>query len=136
MFHLSTAALLCVSGAAVVSIAAFDGRSEAHQVHVEPAHGLRCEVITRDLGDAVDISGKVTSDRALSGNYALKIRKSSGGGQAIIDQSGAFSVGPGRTATLGQATLGGSPGAYEADLDLTVNGQRLRCLGAGTQTDI
>ena len=136
MFQLSTAALICLSGAAVVSLVAFDGRSDVHQVYVEPVHGLRCAVITRDLGDAVEISGKITSDHAVHGDYALTIRKASGAGQAIIDQSGAFSVASGRTTTLGQATLGGSSGAYEADLELTVNGQRLRCLGAGTQTDI
>ena len=136
MFQLSTAALICLSGAAVVSLAAFDGRSDAHQVHVEPAHGLRCAVITRDLGDAVEISGKITSDHAVQGDYALTIRKASGAGQAIIDQTGAFSVASGRTTTLGQATLGGSSGSYKAELQLTVKGQHLRCLGAGTQTDI
>lgn len=136
MFQFSTAALICLSGAAVVTLTAFDGRTDAHQVHLEPAQGLRCAVITRDLGDAVEISGKITSDHAVHGNYELTIRKASGAGQAIIDQSGAFSVTSGRTTTLGQATLGGSSGSYMADLELTVDGQRLRCLGAGTQTDI
>lgn len=136
MLQLPTVAALCLSGAAVVSLASFGGETDARTVSLEPVHGLRCAVVTRDLGDSVEISGKVTSDKAVRGDYALKIRNASGGGHAIIDQSGEFSVDPGRTTTLGQATLGGVSGSYQAELELTINGQRLRCLGAGTHTDI
>lgn len=135
MVPFSTAALVCIAGAAV-SVAAFADKTHIHTISVERAPGLRCAIVTRDFGDAVEISGKVTADHAVSGDYALKIRNASGAGQAIINQSGPFSVTSGRTTTLGQATLGGPSRSYEADLELTVNGQRLRCLGAGIETDI
>lgn len=135
MVRFSTAALICITGAAV-SMAAFADKTRVTQVSVEDAPGLRCAIVTRDIGDAVEISGKVTADHTVSGDYALKIRNASGAGQAIIDQSGPFSVASGRTTTLGQATLGGTSQSYEADLELIVDGQRLRCLGAGIKTDI
>lgn len=136
MFQLPAAAVVCLSSAALVGTIAFDSGAEAHDISFEPAHGLRCAVITRDFGDTVEIGGKVTSDRSVSGNYTLKIKKVSDTGHAVVDQSGDFSVTSGRTITLSQATLGGTSGSYETHLELTVNGQRLRCLGAGTRTDI
>lgn len=136
MFQMPTTALICISGAAVISIAGAASQTGAHQAHVGPALGLRCEVVTRDLGDSVEFSGKITADHALAGDYTLKIRKVSGAGHAMIDQSGAFSVASGRTATIGQATLSGSPGHYKADLELNLDGQSLHCLGAGAQTEI
>ena len=135
MAQFSTAAFICLAGAAL-SMAAFADKTNVPHVAVEEAPGLRCAIVTRDLGDAVEISGKVTADHSVSGDYALQIRNASGAGQAIIDQSGAFSVTSGRTTTLAQATLGGAPGSYVAALELTVDGQRLRCLGAGQQTAI
>ena len=135
MVQFSTAAIICLTGAAV-SMAAFADKTQVRQVAVEEAPGLRCAIVTRDLGDAVEISGKVTADHAVSGKYVLKIRNASSAGQAVIDQSGSFSVTSGRTTTLGQATLGGASQSYKADLELTVDGHRLRCLGAGIETDI
>ncbi|MEL7255659.1 MAG: curli-like amyloid fiber formation chaperone CsgH [Pseudomonadota bacterium] len=128
-------AMICASGAAVISIASLTGQTDAHQMRTQ-ALGLRCEVVTRDLGDAVEIAGKVTSDRKVRGDYTLHIRNVSDQGDALIDQSGAFSVGAGRTKTLGQATLGGAPGHYDADLTLTIDGARVTCLGTGADIEI
>lgn len=136
MFQLSTATLICLSGMAVAGFAAFDVESGTRLAHSETLDSLRCSVVTRELGHAVEISGKVTAQEEVNGDYTLRIRKASGSGDAIIHQSGAFSVSSGRTSTLGEATLSGTGGSYMADLELTVNGQILRCLGASTDSAI
>lgn len=135
-FHFPKAIPLVLAAGAALSAAALSGQGEAHETGAHPAPGLTCAIVTRDLGGMVEISGVVRSDRDTSGAYELKIRQASGAGHATIDQAGEFSAPPGRNVTLGEATLGGTPGSYEADLTLTVNGQRLRCLGADDRTDI
>lgn len=125
-----------LAGAVALTLSGIVTRGDAHETGERPGGGVRCAVVTRDLGDAVEISGKVTADRAVSGAYALSIRQSGSAGQAMIDQSGDFTAGPGRTVTLGEAVLGGAPAGYRAELELTVNGQRLRCRGADDRTDL
>ena len=131
-----TPAALCLAAGSAIALTGFVNRTDAHETVTPDTGGLRCVVVTHDLGDAVEISGKVTSDHAVSGAYALTIRQSSSGGQAMIDQSGDFTVAKGRTVTLGQATLGGAPQSYRAELTLTVDGQRLRCHATDDLTDI
>lgn len=129
-------AAVIVAGGAALALAGTVGETRAHETAPQVPGGLRCAIVTHDLGDAVEISGTVTAERAVDGSYALTIRQKSAGGQAMIDQSGDFSVAPGRTVRLGEAVLGGSPGAYKAELDLIVDGQRLRCRGADHDTDL
>jgi len=133
---LPTAALVILAAGSATAFGAFVGQGEAHETARASADGLRCAVVTRDLGDTVQISGKVTAERDVSGTYALSIRQSSGGGQAEIDQGGEFTVGAGRTVTLGEATMGGTAQSYTADLELTVGGQRLRCRPAADTKDL
>ncbi|MEQ8895858.1 MAG: curli-like amyloid fiber formation chaperone CsgH [Roseovarius sp.] len=131
-----TAALVILAAGSATAFGAFVGQGEAHETARASAEGLRCAVVTRDLGDAVQITGKVTAERDVSGQYELSIRQTSGGGQAVIDQGGDFTVGAGRTVTLGEATMGGTAQSYTAELDLTVNGQRLRCRPATDTKDL
>lgn len=133
---LPTAALVILAAGSATAFGTFVGKGEAHETARVTAEGLRCAIVTRDLGDAVQISGKVTAERDVSGDYALSIRQSSGGGQAVIDQGGEFTVAAGRTVTLGEATIGGTAQSYIADLELTVNGQRLRCRPAADTKDL
>ncbi|WP_157933040.1 curli-like amyloid fiber formation chaperone CsgH [Roseovarius salinarum] len=97
---------------------------------------VRCAIAIRDLGGSVEISGKVKSDVATHGHYEMTIRQSSGAGSTMIDQSGDFTLGAGRMTTLGQAVLGGTPGSYDVDLHLDVDGQRLRCAAQDDAADI
>lgn len=136
MIAIPKTALFCMAGASLVTLAGLVGRSDAHETSGQHTDGLRCLVVTHDLGDAVEISGKVTSDHTVHGVYTFNIRQSSGGGQAVIDQSGPFSVDPSRTTTLGQAVLGGVAQGYRAELELTVSGKRLTCSAADTHKEI
>lgn len=134
MLQFPSLVVLCASGAAVIGALSESRVTHVHDEHV--AHNLRCSVVARDFGDAVEIAGKVTADRDVEGAYALQIRNASGAGHALIDQTGDFSVMSGRTTTIGQTTLGGTIESYDAELDLFVDGQRLRCFGIGARTDI
>ena len=96
---LPTAALVILAAGSATAFGAFVGQGEAHETARAAAEGLRCAVVTRDLGDTVQISGKVTSERDVAGTYALSIRQTSGGGQAVIEQGGEFTVAAGRTVT-------------------------------------
>lgn len=125
-----------LAGGAAVALAGIVSQGAAHETTSRPAEGLRCAIVTHDLGDAVEISGIVSADRPVSGAYALTIRHQGAGGQAMIDQSGDFSVAPGRSTTLGEAMLGGPASAYRAELELTVDGRRLLCRGADLATDL
>ena len=133
---LPKAALAVLASGAALAATGIISQSSAHETQDSPAQGLRCSIVTHDLGDAVEISGKVSADRPVAGAYALSIRQSSVTGQSMIDQSGDFSVDAGRTVTLGQAVLGGAPSGYHAELELTVDGQRLLCLGADSHIDL
>ena len=128
--------LAVLAGGAALAVTGIVTQTSAHETHTAPKSGLRCSIVTHDLGDAVEISGKVSADRPVAGAYALSIRQSNSAGQAMIDQSGDFTVDAGRTVTLGQAILGGTPSGYHAELELTVEGQRLRCLGADSEIDL
>ncbi|MCC5999808.1 MAG: hypothetical protein JJU19_02960 [Pararhodobacter sp.] len=92
------------------------------------ADPLRCELRITERGGSTTIEGRVSAERVVQGSYRLAIAARSGGGSAMINQSGDFEVRPGAPAELGQTTLGGSAARYTADLEIRVNGQRLRCL--------
>jgi len=130
------AALAILAGGAATALAGLFAPGAAHEAKSHLHDGLSCAVVARDMGEMVEISGSVTAKRGVAGAYALRIRQHSAAGQAMIDQSGDFTAAPGRTVTLGQAVLGGPASRYHAELDLNVDGQRLRCRGADDRTDL
>ena len=127
---------LKATGGAATALAGLFAPGAAHEAESHLHDGLACAVVTRDMGEMVEISGIVTAKHGVAGAYALRIRQHSAAGQAMIDQSGDFTAAPGRTVTLGQAVLGGPASRYHAELDLNVDGQRLRCRGADDRTDL
>lgn len=118
-----------VLGAAVIGLAAAAcGIPASHAGKASAgAAPVRCEISISDVRGATTIEGRVNADRPVSGTYHLAISSRSSGGQAMINQSGDFSATPATPATLGQTTLGGSRAQYAADLEVRVNGERLRC---------
>ena len=125
-----------VLGASALTVVAAGTISQAHVPYATGADGLRCEIVTRDLGHMVEITGKVTARQATDGTYAIKIRQDAGGNRALIDQSGDFSVGQGRTVTLSETALGGRARDYRVELVVTTDGQRLYCTADGHTHDI
>lgn len=134
MTYLKRFPSLCLVGTLALGSVAFVNQTDAHETQVSKASDLRCVALLRDVGSGVEISGKVTSSRYVSGDYSMKVRKASGGNQALINMGGDFEVGSGRTVTLGQATLNGRASAFDTDLKITVDGKTMRCLS--TYNDI
>ena len=134
-FIMKSLALVLAGGTALTAVG-LGSEGEAHETAANKGPGFSCAIVTRDLGGSVEISGTVRSERAISGDYDLKIRQGSSAGSSVIDQSGAFTARPGRTETLGETTLGGTRGHYTAELTLTVDGKRWQCRGADAHTDL
>lgn len=130
-FHLTGRLPALVLGGAVVALAAAAcgiPATQAGTAGTRAADGpVRCEISITDARGATTIEGRVSADRTVSGTYQLAISSRSSGGQAMINQSGEFTASPAEPALLGQTTLGGSRAQYAADLDVRVNGERLRC---------
>ena len=97
---------------------------------------MRCEISITGTPGATTFEGRINADRTVHGTYRMAISNRSSGGQAMIDQSGDFTAGPRMPAILGQTTLGGSRGQYRADLEVSVDGQRLRCNESGGARDL
>lgn len=87
---------------------------------------LACEIhVTHDHG-AVTLQPMVSTARAISGSYRLRVTKRGGGGNAQIDQSGGFSASPGESHVLGTVSLAGG-GTYDALMTVDAGGQTVEC---------
>ena len=86
-----------------------------------------CEVAVATDGRSVNLQARVNADTDLSGTYRFSIAKTGAGNRTMINQGGRFSVAAGETRTLGQTTLGGNAGSYDATLTLEVNGKTYTC---------
>lgn len=82
-----------------------------------------CEIVTRNLGGMTVIEAVVTSSKALSGSYSLRV---SGSG-TNIRQGGEFDAAPNEKAVLGKVSLGGSARAYDIDLKVEAGGRTIPC---------
>lgn len=86
---------------------------------------LGCHIEVSRIGGGVALSAVVVSQRALAGNYRLRVSKSGGGGSADIDQSGGFST-SGGSSIVSSVTLGGA-GRFVARLTVDAEGRRSEC---------
>mgnify|MGYP005839684031 CR=1 FL=1 len=97
---------------------------------------LRCEIVERATATGLRLEGYVHADRAARGRYSLDVTQRSGQGSSVIRQSGAFSVAAGASVALGQASFGGDPGDYDAELTLSWDSRRTVCHSARGQADL
>ncbi|MFN3953092.1 MAG: curli-like amyloid fiber formation chaperone CsgH [Pararhodobacter sp.] len=132
-FTRSSALILGFAAAGFAAAACGIPASQAGSPAVAPATNgpVRCEIRIDEARGATIIEGHVSADRPVRGSYRLAITSRSSGGQATINQSGEFTAGPREPSLLGQTMLGGSRASHRAELDLQIDGQRLRCTEAG-----
>ena len=88
---------------------------------------IRCEIALDAVPGGTVIGGRISTEQAISGTYAMQIRSRSSGGSASISQSGDFEIRAGRTETIAETTLSGSPAAHSVDLSIRVEGRSLTC---------
>ena len=91
------------------------------------APALRCELIVAERAGQVWIEGRVQSEFAASGAYALRIASRNAGNLAVIAQDGAFTAAAGQVVTLGQASLSGRAADLDTTLTLEWQGDNLIC---------
>ena len=91
------------------------------------APALRCELIVAESAGQVRIEGRVQSDFAATGAYALRISSRASGNSAVIAQDGTFAAAAGEVVTLGQASLSGRAADLNTALTLDWQGQDLTC---------
>jgi hypothetical protein len=123
--HLSTVALLpVVLGLGVFSMT---GRVAQPAFAGGGADGTRCELRFNKRGGSTVLEGFVITPSAISGSYRISATAASGSGGSDVDQSGAFSAGPGGPVSLGVVSLGTSAASYNAELTVKWNGISISC---------
>lgn len=126
--------------AALSVAAACTAAVSAHTVEVTRAADddspAICEVAVANVGRSVNLQARVNADTDLTGTYRFSIAKTGAGNRTMINQGGRFSVAAGETRTLGQTTLGGNAGSYDATLTLEVNGETYTCSSSDPSTEL
>ena len=82
-----------------------------------------CEIVTSKTSGMTIIEGVVTSGKAISGTYSLRV---SGSG-TNIRQGGDFDAAPNEKTALGKVSLGGSASDYDIDLKVETGGRTVPC---------
>ncbi|MCG6115780.1 MAG: hypothetical protein MEQ84_11340 [Mesorhizobium sp.] len=85
---------------------------------------LRCEIVASSSGGSTRLEAVAHADRSVQGSYSFRVASGGAAGRSTIQQGGDFEAGPGRPATLGVASFGGS---YDAALEITANGRNVDC---------
>lgn len=87
-----------------------------------------CSIVQHEIGDRVELRGRVTSSERTQGHYSLHIVKTGPSGSSTVNQGGAFSA-PANTETLvGLASFNLEPGArFTAQMSLRVADQAYSC---------
>ncbi|MCB1406675.1 MAG: hypothetical protein KDK01_10560 [Rhodobacteraceae bacterium] len=107
--------------------AAACGIPASHAQTTDSDTPLRCEIALEPVAGGTMIEGRVTSNSAVTGTYAMAITSRSSGGSTTIRQSGDFEASAGAPATLSETRLMGSPASHSVDLEVRVGGRRLSC---------
>ena len=123
MSHIRTA-ILVLSAPLVLGLGALSVASVADDKN--DSGSIRCEIQEKTTRAGVALEGVVTAKTAVEGSYRFQISSSGGSGSSDINQSGEFTAGPQAASTLGSVMLAGD-GAYEALLDVTIDGRTIRC---------
>lgn len=112
---------------AVIALVAVGGASYAHVA--DGREDTRCAITSSGQGGMVTIEGLYHAEKAGSGTYSFEVHSSGGSNRTQIRQGGGFSAQANDLVHLGQATLGGSGGVYDATLTVEFAGETVKCTG-------
>lgn len=94
--------------------------------HTDPP--VRCEVVKTETGRFIDLTGQVSSDRELRGQYEFTLEKAGSGGSSSIAQAGDFRVLPGEQAKVGFTRINQDEGIrFKATLTVSWDGGKQAC---------
>jgi hypothetical protein len=87
-----------------------------------------CSIIQQDVGNRLQIRGRVIGRQGAHGNFSLQIVKTGPSGSSNLSQSGTFSIPENREKLLGLATFNMTPkDHFTANLTIHLNGQIFTC---------
>ena len=87
-----------------------------------------CSIIRQDIGDRLQVRGRVIGKPEAQGDFSLQIVKSGPSGSSTMSQSGTFSIPKNREKLLGLATFNmATEDHFTAELSLRVDGQTYTC---------
>jgi hypothetical protein len=124
-----------LAGAAALSaccVSAF-ARDQAMDVLARATSGpLQCEIRKNESNGEVELSGVITSSRALSGHFRFTVTKSGPSGSSNVHQGNNFDLTADQERQIGQVTINRDRDAHVAVELFVGSDQGLECLIAAT----
>jgi hypothetical protein len=93
---------------------------------------LQCEIRKNESNGVLELSGVITSSRALSGHFRFTVTKSGPSGSSNIHQGNTFDLAADRESQIGQVTINRDHDAHVAVELFVGSDQGLECLTAAT----
>jgi hypothetical protein len=95
---------------------------------VDQAPAIVCSIVQEEIGDRVQLRGRLTSREETQGRYSLRIVKTGPSGSSTISQGGAFSASANKETLVGLASFNLEPGAqFTAQMSLRVGDRTMLC---------
>ena len=95
---------------------------------VDQPPAIVCSIVQEEIGDHLQLRGRVVAARNTQGNFSLRVVKTGSSGSSTIAQSGTFSTPANAETLLGSARFNLEPGAhFTAELSLQVGEQTYSC---------
>ena len=89
---------------------------------------LRCEIRKATVNGAVELTGAIVSDAALSGQYRYKVAKSGASGSSNINQASKFDLAAGAETRAGQVLINLDRDAHVTVEFQVTSGDGLECV--------
>jgi hypothetical protein len=95
---------------------------------VEQPPPIICSIVQQEIGDRVQLRGRLTSQEGAQGSYSFRIVKTGPSGSSTINQGGPFSAPANKETLVGSASFNLEPGArFTAEFSLRVGDQTIIC---------
>jgi hypothetical protein len=124
-----------VVSAAVLSACCVSALAEDRTMNVlarATSGPMQCEIRKHESNGAVELSGVITSSRALAGNFRFTVTKSGPSGSSDVHQGNTFDLAADQESQIGQVTINRDRDAHVAVELFVGSDQGLECWAAAT----
>jgi CsgH protein len=103
---------------------------------VDHPPAIVCSIVQQELGDRLQLRGRVIGTQKTEGNFSLRVVKTGPSGSSTIAQSGTFSTPANAETLLSYASFNMERGArFTAELRLQVGEQTYSCQSTETRDE-
>lgn len=134
-FRRQRIAAALAGAAAVLSACCVPAFAEDQAMHVvarATSGPLQCEIRKNESNGAVELSGVVTSSRALSGHFRFTVTKSGPSGSSNVHQGNTFDLAADQERQIGQVTINRDRDAHVAIELFVGSNEGLECRAEAT----